>query len=144
MDHIKAILKLVAKYHAATAIIGKTEKSSLKRFLRKLCNKEQTSFDKFFEIVFSSTIEAVKTWPGFESIALKLEALAVNFKQICVDKVFERDEDGFNVLLHGDLWSNNIMYQYDSNNCIKDVKMVKKKKTFNFLKLINQLLFMIF
>lgn len=124
MEHMKAVLVKVAKYHAATATLSRIDQSAIKRLRGKIVTEERTFYNVFFDKTINTALEAINTWPGFESIAKKLKALIPNLMPLCIHKVFERDEEGFNVLLHADLWTNNIMYQYDENNCIKNVKMV--------------------
>lgn len=59
-----------------------------------------------------------------------LEQLAEKFAKI-EDKIYDRlcaactsEENDFNVILHGDLWSNNIMFKYNDNGDVVDTVLV--------------------
>lgn len=58
-------------------------------------------------------MDVVKQMPGFEHLSPKLQRLST-----CVtEKVIiaaERDPNDFNVIIHGDMWSNNTMFSHDS------------------------------
>lgn len=52
-----------------------------------------------------------------------MEKMGDNFfeKALAASK---KSVDSFNVLNHGDLWSNNMMYQYDKKGKLKDMRFV--------------------
>lgn len=58
--------------------------------------------------------ELTKHMPGFEKISKKLENSSEQFyRKIC--NAFKSNELCLTALCHGDLWTNNIMFKYDSN-----------------------------
>lgn len=76
-----------------------------------------------FENAVSSCAEVFKNVAGFERIAEKLFRLEEKvFERCCT--ACSRDATQFNVLTHGDMWANNIMYSYDACNKPSDALMV--------------------
>jgi aminoglycoside phosphotransferase (APT) family kinase protein len=70
-----------------------------------------------------SVAKAVQTWPGYaERYAEKLDAIADCMLDRMI-KVTQRDDTAFNVLIHGDLWVNNMLFRYSDDDPV-DVRFL--------------------
>ncbi|XP_041674697.1 uncharacterized protein LOC121530179 [Drosophila eugracilis] len=122
--HTEKVLRKLAQWHAATAVRvatkGQYPEIVLNGFFKKenkpLMNEMINGMGKVF-------LKCCATYEGHEAYIDKIKAL----QPVVIDEMFklgEVDPMDFNVLNHGDSWSNNIMFQYDDNGKIKEVYMV--------------------
>lgn len=81
----------------------------------------------------SSCAEAFRETAGFEAIVRKLLRLEEKVYERCCTAC-SRDITQFNVLNHGDLWANNVMYSYDECGKPNDILMVCAANTFSYFK----------
>lgn len=77
----------------------------------------------FFMKIANSIGNAAKHWPGYENIAQKLLSIPQHAHEK-VHKLFIPNETNFNVINHGDMFINNILFRYDANNCPVDIRFV--------------------
>lgn len=111
---LRACLKLLSKWHAGSAKLIHAKEWTLEEryalFLQPHVSLNGSKqYRNLFENAVSGCIDAFQDEPELRSICDKLIRLKPNIFQKCCDAV-QRDESEFNVLTHGDLWSNNIMF----------------------------------
>uniref|UniRef100_A0A6P4EQT9 Uncharacterized protein LOC108045664 isoform X1 n=1 Tax=Drosophila rhopaloa TaxID=1041015 RepID=A0A6P4EQT9_DRORH len=122
--HTERVLRKLAQWHAVTAVRidtkGQYPEIVLKGFFKEenkpMMNEMMNGMGQIF-------LKCCATYEGNEAYIEKIKAL----KPVVIDEMFrlgEVDPTDFNVLNHGDSWSNNIMFQYDDFGQIKEVYMV--------------------
>ncbi|CAD7093801.1 unnamed protein product [Hermetia illucens] len=118
--HAKMVLKKLAKMHAASAFANSEKPGTFKRCDKGIFNKHSSAFDKFFNLNLEACARIVSSWEGYETYGEKLFKLLPHFTKYGV-RVMEPKDHHFNVLTHGDLWSNNTMFKYNESNQVVDV-----------------------
>lgn len=151
VEHLRVALDRIAKWHAATMCILEKVCHSLKAlaFLNiKYCMQhfqDKTMGQKFMPAQFDvssmpwrlvienqiqTLIEYTARYPHLSHLGPKLtRQLSTIYERVCA-KAAQAD-DGFQVLCHGDLWSNNILFRRDQRDNFVDVRLLDFQQVCN-------------
>jgi hypothetical protein len=113
LNHCLLVMRNIARYHAMSVVLYNKNPEVFKPFMSNLFNDEhKDGFEPFIKRNVRSVAEMVDTWPDYKNrfadCIYKLTDTATE-EWILASK---RNDAEFNVLSHGDLWANNIMFRY--------------------------------
>ncbi|KAJ9590309.1 hypothetical protein L9F63_027852, partial [Diploptera punctata] len=125
LKHCQLVLGKIAQYHAASIVLHEKNPNCFQKFLSNFYNSDSV---KKFEPVVRGTIrscaEMISTCPGYEKYVDVLHSLEDTLVPD-MRKAIAMDDSGYNVLNHGDLWLNNIMFRYNEDSQqVQDVRFV--------------------
>ncbi|GAB0087773.1 hypothetical protein DMENIID0001_021190 [Sergentomyia squamirostris] len=110
--HAKLALRKLAKYHASSIILKEKEPGIYEECNKAFLGRDYPDGTEFCLKNFDALLLVVSKSKKFRDVFIE--------KGI---KLYEPDEY-FNVLLHGDFWSNNMMFKYDNDGNPIDVLFV--------------------
>lgn len=127
-EHCSVCMKILAQLHAASVAVIKKKPELIATVGKEpVYDKQNTAMkEKYKEMwknVPSMFINAVKTWEGFDDFEEKSGHVWETILDEIYD-VFEPRKDLLNVINHGDLWLNNMMFKYDRDGNIVDFRLV--------------------
>ncbi|XP_037817381.1 uncharacterized protein LOC119607509 [Lucilia sericata] len=122
MDHVKEVLIKMAEFHAASACYVEHYGMFGEDFTVGIFNEKNKALLKEFN-ASGAFLSQLKKWKNCQQYYEKL----ADSDDFLVDRLLEDQKVNpreFNVLNHGDCWSNNIMFQYDAFGKIKNTLLV--------------------
>lgn len=94
-----------------------------------MITKEDCSFVRIVKANIQVLLETMENWAGFENLTIKIRKYANNL--IAHLKHSSRLSDTkWKVLNHGDLWVNNILFHYNDNRQVNDLRFVDFQLTY--------------
>ena len=125
VNHLKVVLEKLAKLHATTAMLNNDDADLFSYH-------QQPNISEYFKIFHSLFHNCVQSLVNETSTEISDEAQELvgrlkAFERNMIDKASEAfmlQNDEFGVLCHGDLWLENLLFEYEDGDQIKDVKMV--------------------
>lgn len=130
VEHMKVVLRKLAKLHAASAVLNSRDEKLFSHHQQPNISEHFNLFHSLFINCLQSLADEVstETHEGSEMLAKKLIALERNVIDKASDAFIDGTDD-FGVFCHGDLWLNNLLFEYDREAMPVDVTMVKTLAT---------------
>lgn len=125
-DHIKLVLKYVAKYHALPIALRKLDPKKFdevvrSRFTRYDINSHMEP--KLREIFRTQLFEEISLAIEDPHIIERIQELEANFQEYMA-QTEECKDSLFTTIAHYDLWTNNVMILYDENGAPSKLKVI--------------------
>lgn len=119
-QHVESVLEKLAEFHAASAVYHERNGDYSSSFKEGLYNRSNLpTMEYMFRPAYETGLETLKSHEFAKDYIDDLEKLRPVIFSRTIEN-FAVDPAGFNVLNHGDFWINNVMFQYDSEDRLKD------------------------
>lgn len=128
-NHMRLSLHKLARFHAASMVLLEENPELLENFNVGMFSTNTSAFNEFFLSHMDALTAEVSTWDDYKSYGEKLELMKGKLMEKSF-RAFDNDPGDFQVLVHGDLWVNNIMFKYDEHGSPADAILVKCLKVF--------------
>ncbi|XP_055677688.1 uncharacterized protein LOC129786594 [Lutzomyia longipalpis] len=116
-DQCSLVLKKLGEMHGSSLVLGEEDPSSMNAYDQGILEgsiDDPGNAQKCLSNNFPTLCEIVKTWPGYEEISKKLDAMNPRIWEYFYECT-KRDNDGYRVLNHGDFWINNFLFKNDES-----------------------------
>ncbi|XP_018316629.1 uncharacterized protein [Mycetomoellerius zeteki] len=116
LTHCILALRGIARFHAASVAVCEKEPKQQDIYGRGMFSSLQPSeLKSFFSMSVKALADEVATWPEMKKYADKIDKLVDHIYEIGTDAT-RRSDDEFNVINHGDVWVNNMLFKYDNDD----------------------------
>ncbi|XP_069690933.1 uncharacterized protein [Periplaneta americana] len=132
LKHCLLVMKTIARFHAASLVLYQNDPKMFEPFMDNIFSIDKDiGIGEMFAENVNKVAKEVETWPDYrEKILQKLH----NIRDTVMEqwrKAITRNDEEFNVLCHGDLWLNNMMFRYsDDTGEVEEVRFVDFQLTY--------------
>lgn len=131
--HTEMLLSRLARFHAASAVRFQEDGIVNQQLDRKFClppMPKDSPMEKGFTMLLNAFGNAVRGYGGCEVYADKIAKWDKAKYLLSYIDVAEPMQCGFQILNHGDMWLNNIMFKSDGEGKPTDVRMLDYQFSF--------------
>uniref|UniRef100_A0A1B6MP87 CHK kinase-like domain-containing protein n=1 Tax=Graphocephala atropunctata TaxID=36148 RepID=A0A1B6MP87_9HEMI len=124
--HAKAVLVTLAKFHAASVAIKRDYPEAIERNgVETVYTHEPKYAERFKPRILMRLYGLAKVLQSIHGCE-KFGDILIGAEEAFWDLIAEmfKPNSKLNVLNHGDFWTNNMLFKYDSNGFINDVKLI--------------------
>ncbi|CRL06030.1 CLUMA_CG019012, isoform A [Clunio marinus] len=122
-NHVKLSLEKLALMHASSMIIQEREPNTFVRSTTGFFSRENNDGVPIIYSLFDAFCEEMSKCEVYAYYFEKIRKMRTNLIENG-RKAFDVDNNDINVMMHGDFWTNNIMFRYDKNGLPIDAKIL--------------------
>ncbi|XP_063223194.1 uncharacterized protein LOC134531422 [Bacillus rossius redtenbacheri] len=132
LTHCSLVMRALARYHAVSVSLHDEDPCLIESFKENFVTEETSTavIKKIYESSIGAVADLVQSWPVVgERTAGKLRKLSVSSHDVVKRQLLPAGSR-LNVLTHGDLWVNNLLFRYDDiSGAVRDVRFVDFQMT---------------
>uniref|UniRef100_A0A1Q3FKR9 Putative ecdysteroid kinase n=1 Tax=Culex tarsalis TaxID=7177 RepID=A0A1Q3FKR9_CULTA len=117
--------KLMAMMHASSLKLAEMQPTIFDGYSTGMITRDTDAFYVFYYSTLDALVDEISTWESeWHYYSNKLRKLRPHFMEQGISVFEHKNEDDLRVLVHGDLWINNMMFKYDSDGTATDVVLL--------------------
>ena len=116
LKHCLLVIRTIAQFHASALILRQKDPHLFGLFIESHFIKHfNAGMNRLIQTCLKNLVEEINRWPGYEKYIETLKKLMSTGMNHWIEAV-RNDDTEFNVLNHGDLWLNNMMFSYSEES----------------------------